>query len=428
MGIRSYKMKKIVFLLLSMLIIVNVLIFAGGEQESDDVVELRFNLGVDPARFAYYVTAVEQFELENPDIDVVLENTPWVEYWSKLQTLTAGKKMPDVWNYVPGFGQEWLENDLLLPLNDLIDADPDMDIDDFASGMLDYMTKDGKLYGFPYDVSGSLLYYNKDLLDMAGVAYPDETWTFADLRKASEQVVSNIEAINNQSVYGLGNYMPAGWEMAGYLQSWGGDYITPDLNVLIDSPESKEAMNYFIEMAEDGLLPSLEEAGVIGSPSFLAWLQGRTGFLIDGPWHIPTYLESCSFEWDIAPVPIGPVKRSPSLLGGTFVIDKSTKYPEESYRLLTFITSEEQLENIVAKTGAGIPGRLSASDQMNPVMKKAAVFISKYNKPFYPIQGSFSIFERAKTELESLYLGQKSVDETMDSIAEYASEIIDENY
>ncbi len=35
----------------------------------------------------------------------------------------------------------------------------------------------GSLYGLPRDMSNVILYYNKDMFDAAGVAYPDDTWT-----------------------------------------------------------------------------------------------------------------------------------------------------------------------------------------------------------------------------------------------------------
>ena len=46
---------------------------------------------------------------------------------------------------------------------------------------------DGSVYGFPRDISVEVLYYNKDIFDEAGVAYPDDTWTWDDFLAAAER-------------------------------------------------------------------------------------------------------------------------------------------------------------------------------------------------------------------------------------------------
>jgi multiple sugar transport system substrate-binding protein len=43
--------------------------------------------------------------------------------------------------------------------------------------LLESATYDGSVYGFPRDIGFSILYYNKDFFDAAGVAYPTEEWT-----------------------------------------------------------------------------------------------------------------------------------------------------------------------------------------------------------------------------------------------------------
>lgn len=400
--------------------------FAGGTAEGATGPEsIRFAVAMDPARLAYYEDSVEIFNAQDNGYTVVLENTPWSEYWQKLQTLTAGGTMPDVWNYVPGFGQEWLENGHLLPIDDYVE-ESGMDLSDFAQGMLDFMRYEGKLHGLPYDVSGHVLFYNKDLFDLAGVDYPTEDWTFTDLEEAARALVAAVPEHNGGKVYGLGNYMGHDWVSAGYYKSFGGDFVTPDLEVMIDSVGSKAALAYFADFRKEGLAPP--EFGDTSGGQFIQWLTGRAGMVLDGPWAIPTYQETVEFEMDIVPVPAGPACRCPSLLGGTFVIDADTDWPEESFEFLRFITSEEQLEKNVAASGAGIPGRASAFDEMDPLMQKAADYIMEVNQAFYPIQGSFAIFSKQQSEYELVFTGEKSVDAALEAAAEYAREVIEENY
>lgn len=404
-------------------------LFGGGSAESDEEPTIRFAVAMDPARLKLYEAAVEEFNASDRGFTVVLENTPWSEYWQKLQTQTASGTMPDVWNYVPGFGQEWLENGLLLPIDQYVEAS-DMDLADFIPGMLDFMRYEGNLYGLPYDMSGHILFFNKELFDQAGLDYPTEEWTFADVRAAAETIVSEVESVEGERVYGFGNYMNSSWSSAGYYKSFGGDFVTPDLEVEIDSQGSIDALQYFVDLRNDGLAPPPTEAGIgdTAGGQFITWLTGRSAMILDGPWAIPTYVDTVEFDFDVVPVPAGPAQRAPSLLGGTFVIDKDTDYPQEAFEFLAFITSESQLETIVAESGAGIPGRQSAFDKMTPLMEKAANYIMQTNQAFYPVRGSFAIFDKQNSEFELIFNGEKSVEEGLTAVAAFARNVVRENY
>ncbi|MFQ9480465.1 MAG: extracellular solute-binding protein [Oscillospiraceae bacterium] len=44
------------------------------------------------------------------------------------------------------------------------------------------------MYGVPKDKDTVCLVYNKEMFDQAGVAYPDENWTWDDLTEASQKI------------------------------------------------------------------------------------------------------------------------------------------------------------------------------------------------------------------------------------------------
>ena len=50
-----------------------------------------------------------------------------------------------------------------------------------------YKTPDG-YYGLPRDFQTIVLFYNKDMFDAAGVAYPTADWTYDDLRNAAKKL------------------------------------------------------------------------------------------------------------------------------------------------------------------------------------------------------------------------------------------------
>lgn len=46
----------------------------------------------------------------------------------------------------------------------------------------------GKLYGLPYTKGGFYVFYNKDMFDAAGIAYPTNDWTWADFEAISKKL------------------------------------------------------------------------------------------------------------------------------------------------------------------------------------------------------------------------------------------------
>ena len=69
---------------------------------------------------------------------------------------------------------------------DLTDAEKESDLkvhDNFPAPLVDGYTVEGKLYGIPKDFDTNAVFYNKEIFDQAGVAYPTDDWTFEDFRK-----------------------------------------------------------------------------------------------------------------------------------------------------------------------------------------------------------------------------------------------------
>ena len=125
----------------------------------------------------------EEFEAANPDIDIVIEDVAWANLQQRLTTDIAGGTAPDI----SIIGTRWLvdfvENDIVEPLSSYMD-------DEFKGRFIETFmgpsTIDGEVYGLPVAASARAMYYNKALLEEAGVAEPPATWD--DLAAAAEKV------------------------------------------------------------------------------------------------------------------------------------------------------------------------------------------------------------------------------------------------
>ena len=132
----------------------------------------------------------DAYTAQHPDVVIEVQVTSWSEYWTKLEAAAESNTMPDIY---------WMHTDqilyyadfgILADLTDLYDAeDPNFYADHYSEISLSNASgTDGKLYGVPKDKDNVLLVYNKEMFDAAGVAYPDESWTWDDMEAASAQI------------------------------------------------------------------------------------------------------------------------------------------------------------------------------------------------------------------------------------------------
>lgn len=122
------------------------------------------------------------FEEKNPDIKVDLQVTGFNDYFTKLATTVGGGNAPDVFEMN-------MENYLAYMLrNACADLTGLVDTSSYSEGTLAAVSSDGKLYAVPMSFSTCILIYNKALFDQAGIAYPDDSWTWAEVQTAAEAI------------------------------------------------------------------------------------------------------------------------------------------------------------------------------------------------------------------------------------------------
>ena len=105
-----------------------------------------------------------------------IEEYPSADYWTKMLALHASDQLGDLaygWNS-QGHLASWAHKGLARSLDDLVRADK-FDLAQFYPGAIEADRWEGKLWalptvGHPGEVT---LFYNMNLLDAAGVKYPD---------------------------------------------------------------------------------------------------------------------------------------------------------------------------------------------------------------------------------------------------------------
>ena len=123
---------------------------------------------------------VKDFNKDNPDIDLSVEVVSWNDISSVIDTRISGGKEPDILN-IDVFA-DYQADDLLLPIQDVVSEET---YNKMYPAFLEQSEIDGTVWAIPDLASARAMYYNKDILDAAGVEVPT-TWD--ELKAACEKI------------------------------------------------------------------------------------------------------------------------------------------------------------------------------------------------------------------------------------------------
>ncbi len=267
---------------------------------------------------------------------------------SEIEAGTA----PDVF-WIPGTDvARFAKSGLILNLADLAAEDADFNAADFYAGPMGFLQTsivegEDALWGLPRDVSAFAIYYNADLFDEAGLPYPGgDDWNW-------ERFAEAANAINDLGDDIVGFGMNAWWANWGYfINSAGSSFFNEDYT---GCGLNNEATVVGLEAAK-GLFDSGAALpwGTDSEPPFLA---GQLGMFMNGRWATPGTIANADFNWNVAPLPVGPSGKATNwLFWGAYVVNANTAHPAEAWDLVTRLTSAE-IQGQIASLGANIPSR-----------------------------------------------------------------------
>lgn len=298
------------------------------------------------------------FEAAHPDINVTVEVADWDSYWEKLRVQMAGGTPPDVFAMDAPLYPDWQSRGVLLNLQPYLDADPALLDGVYPITLAAYKTPDG-MFGLPRDFQTIVLYYNKDMFDAAGVAYPNDTWTYADFRAAAKALTLDKDGDGTTDQWGF-------WAEAldpepfwgSVIWAHGGDIVDVAAGkTLITTPEAKAGFQFIADMwLGDKSMPTEQQLAQYGYDGFLS---GVAAMGVSGHWSVPDYA-TVAFKWDIAPMPIGPAGRATGVNSAGFVIAKDSKNPAAAWEFVKYAFSDAG-QSELAKIGLAIPVRTSVA-------------------------------------------------------------------
>ena len=187
------KRTKLMFILLSIVI----LVLPSLASMAQDMTEVRISWWGSQNRHDRTIAAIELYEELNPDIDIVYEFQGWGDHWTKLATQAAGGELPDIMQHDYARIEEWVSNDLLMPLDGYME-DGTIDTMSISDSSLAGGMVDGQMYGINLGNNSEVFTLDTDAFEAAGIELPPHDWTWTQFEDIANQIQSSL------SIHGIG--------------------------------------------------------------------------------------------------------------------------------------------------------------------------------------------------------------------------------
>jgi len=352
------------------------------------------------------------FMPRHPTVEVQIEAIP-ANYKEKILTYIASSEPPDVFLLDSVIIPALLNKGILLDLRPYLDS-LQIHLADYFPNVLSIFAKGENLYALPKDFTPIAMYYNKLLFDQAGLAYPQNDWTWEEYLRLSQQLTkdTNGDKIIDQFGTVFSNYF--------YLwQPWvwmnGGDIFDPAGNSAagyFDSPPTEQALQFLIDLRTKHKVAPDDVALKTGTGSTGLFLSGKIAMVSSGHWSLPAfkkYIARGDLKIGVAPLPRPEGKKlvTPIYASG-WCVPKATPHRELALQLAAFF-SNEQAARIRAKSGIGVSSvQIVAQEQLqsDPYQLEQA-FVESIPYGRQPWGTVIDEFSRVET------MTQNAVDEVM---------------
>jgi multiple sugar transport system substrate-binding protein len=294
--------------------------------------------------------------------EIDLQLLPYDQYWAKIDLAYGAKEPVDVYMWdVPAYTH--YKNGLLRNLQPDIDKVPAFaDSSQYPLDLYKYWRFDGtNLYGVPENLQMMAVYYNKDLFDKAGVAYPDATWTYDKL----------LEAAKALTVTEGDKTVQWGFDKGALGQWWGAqtfgwaagssffDKVIEPTKFTVSDPRNVAGLQWLNDMVYTHKVgPDATQAAAIAQDISL-FQTGKVAMVTDGTWYMSSNANS-PFKWDMAPLPKWQDARALPFWFGGWVVAKDSKAPEGAVAWAVWSATDYQKE--LVKNRDWIPVRKAERD------------------------------------------------------------------
>ncbi|MEU0469119.1 MULTISPECIES: sugar ABC transporter substrate-binding protein [unclassified Amycolatopsis] len=395
------------------------------------------------------ISLSHEFEAANPGVKLKFVSLPENQARAKItaSTATQGGEFDAVMisNYET---PQWAANGWLENLQPYIDASPGYDPADFIPSIRDSLSYQGSMYAVPFYGESSFLAYRKDLFEQAGLTMPEHpTWQqIADFAAKLDNPQAGVAGICLRGKPGWGESLAPFTTVA---NTFGAQWFDQDWNAKLDTPEFREAANFYVNLVREHGEVGASSAGF--SECGTRYGQGQAAM-----WYDATVMAGTNEDPESSKVvgksgyvaaPVVKTEASGWLYTWALAIPKVGKNKQDAWKFLQWMTNKEFVQTVGKTYGWNrVPPGCRFSTYRIPEYAEAAKAYAQptldgidaadqrkvMTKPvpypgiqFVGIPEFQDLGTRVSQELSAAIAGQITVDEAIEQSQEYAQTVGD---
>lgn len=326
----------------------------GAVSAQDQPVTLNLWMFLDNSGFLPNV--VEAFQAQYPNITVQITDVPEGEYITKVDTAILAGEPPDIgFPYV----QRWIRAGYLLPIDDTMAAN-NVNLDDFNVGAVSRnCMADGHVYCLGSFTGGTLLFYNKDLFDAAGVAYPSATEPMTVDEYAALALQLSVPSDNIEERI-WGGDVPGPWwfDLRNYFSEDGRTALG-----YVDDEATVHLFQVIADMTASGSALTTADTSLVSQEDLLA--SGQLAMAVTDTVVAQPLLENAGIRWGAAVPPVEKDGDLPWAYTGSdeLAAFSGSDHPEEAKLFVIFYGTEGN--RIRFETSGDLPLNMRMAEDLN---------------------------------------------------------------
>ena len=325
--------------------------------------ELTFTFWGSPQEKRAVDAMIASFNESHPGIRFRGQHIP-TDYAVKISTMVAGGTPPAAGYLGADMAYEWGEEGIILDLAPYYEQEPAS-----ANRFEDtFYTLGDKIYGGWTVAEAMITYYNKDLFDEAGVAYPpataEEAWTWDEFVTVANKLTKDGNGNdatspdfdpNNIQTYGIsfprwwGVYLPLIGSNGGELANEAGTEL------LLNQPEAVEVLQQLQDLIYvHHVAPTPTQSEALPAATEVMMQTGKVAMIFDGHWKVLDFSQ-LPLNWSMGVLPYFDEPTTLLVSGGS-VAYADTPCPDAVWEFYKYHNDPENVD--LFKQGLWMPLQL----------------------------------------------------------------------
>ncbi|PSJ63074.1 extracellular solute-binding protein [Pseudaminobacter soli (ex Li et al. 2025)] len=360
----------------------------------------------------------DAFTKANPDISVNIEFVPYEGLHDKTVLAQGSGGGYDVVLFDVIWPAEYATNNVLVDISDRITPAMKEGVLPGAWTTVEY---EGKRYGLPWILDTKYLFYNKEILEKAGIANPPKTWAeLADQAK----IIKEKGVLDTPIAWSWSQAEAAICDYTTLVSAFGGDFLK-DGKPAFQTGGGLDALNYMVTSYSSGLTnPNSKE--FLEEDVRRVFQNGEAAFALN--WTYMYNMANDPKESKVAgkvgvvPAPGVEGKSEVSAVNGSMGLGITTtsKHQDEAWKYIEFMTSQAT-QNAYAKLSLPIwtssyddPAVSAGQEDMIAAAKVALA--AMYPRPTTPKYQELST--ALQLAVQEAILGQSKPEDALNTAAE----------